>query len=247
MDVLFNPQTDRQRRTRDAVGALAAYGAGSIGRRMFEGKPRTSRAPPPRATAAQVVRLSHELKNLSASVINASIAATYTPYPLNLVTQGTNANDRTGRRIRMERLLLTFDWVLNPSAPRDEYRVLVVYDKESRGSAPALSDVLTNTASTNASLISSYNQDNANRFVICFDKAEHKTATVCYHSADSFSAAARWSHAISVPPNVHFYNTSAGTIADVDSGSLYMFVIGLTPGGYYSSYSFDTQMYFRDI
>jgi hypothetical protein len=46
--------------------------------------------------------------------------------------------------------------------------------------------------------------------------------------------------------NTHYYNTNAGTVADIDSGSITMFMISLTAVKV-TSYWYSARLLFRDL
>lgn len=93
--------------------------------------------------------------------------------PINLVRAGSSYFNRIGRRIEMKSCHLKF--MLRPKqtiASTDYGRVMLVYDSQTNGAAPAISDVIQDTdqAGTNAtSAFSATNLNNRDRFKVLAD------------------------------------------------------------------------------
>jgi hypothetical protein len=199
-------------------------------------------------TAAQIVRASHELKNFPLSVTGNSLStSTYVPVLLNAVQQGSSANNRTGRKIQMEKLRLALDFEVDPNNSYDYVRVVLFLDRESRGGAPGAGDLLTNTTSLEHQVLSSLNEDNKNRFKILFDdNITIRQNTINSSSGYLFGGVQRVNVTIPLKAKVDFYNTTTGTIADIDQGALYMFFFGFA-ANHPTGFSYDTQLFFRDV
>jgi len=247
MDIVMNPTTDRQRRTRNALGATAAYAAGVAARRLLGG---TIPRPVCQPSVAALVRATHEPKNLDISSTGGTFSTTaYTLNPLNLIVQGVTGNTRTGRQVRLESLRLSFNFQNQTAVSEDLIRVMVVYDKETRGTSPGSGDILQVNTFGLAQLNSSWNFDNVpTRFQILVDKVMSLTPTV---STSSTNAA--WNSPdnhllvnVKIGRQTHFYNTSAGTVADIDSGGLFLILMGKN-GTSGSAYSYDSRLVFRDL
>jgi hypothetical protein len=104
----------------------------------------------------QIIRRSHEQKN-SDTANSAGLSGTTVPISivLNSLSQGTGGTNRTGRQVRNETLRLTFKFETDPSSLQDDMvRILVVRDKESRGAAPSISDVVALTSTQDFELVS---------------------------------------------------------------------------------------------
>lgn len=247
MDIIMNPATDRQRRTRGVLGAAASYAAGVAARRLVGGVvPRPTRQP----SVAALIRATHEPKNLDISSTGGSFSTTaYTLNPLNLILQGVTGNTRTGRQVRLESLRLSFNFQNQGTVSEDLIRVLVVYDKETRGTSPGSGDILQTNVFGLAQLNSAHNFDNVpTRFQVLADKVMSLTPTVTTNSTNT-----AWNSPdnhlimnIKIGRNTHYYNTSAGTSADIDSGGLFLLLMGknATTG---SAYSYDSRLVFRDL
>lgn len=135
------------------------------------------------------------------------------PVLLNGVQQGSDATTRIGRKMIMKSLLLRWSWNLGAtSTGGSPVRILIVYDKQANAVAPAISDVL--VADT---FISQNNLNNRDRFVI-----------LCDQITEPVSANANGSIGGSVYKKINletmFNAGTAGTIGDITSGSVYLFV-----------------------
>lgn len=95
--------------------------------------------------------------------------------PLNLISAGSSFFNRIGRKVEMKSLLLEIN--LNPvSAVRncgaDTLRILVVYDRQTNGATPAITDILQDTEQNGTNTTaptSNINLNNRDRFQIIRD------------------------------------------------------------------------------
>jgi hypothetical protein len=194
--------------------------------------------------ASKAIRQTKELKNLDTVYGPGFLNATYLSVLMNPVTQGSNANERTGRQIRVERIRLALTFGSNTAAVvlADAVRYVVFLDRESRGGAALQADVLQNIGTQAAAINSSYDADNVPaRFKILSDGiinlVPRFSGQVMYESA-----------VLDIPVNamIHYYNTSAGTIADIEKGAIYVFFMG-TAAANFSTVAADVRLWFRDV
>jgi len=132
---------------------------------------------------------------------------------LNGCVQGTEATNRIGRKIVMSSLYLKGTFNLGTtSTGGGTARIIVVYDKQANGTAPAITDVLLSD-----DVLSPNNLSNRDRFTkIC----DFETETISVNGINSVSVETYRRLNLET-----MYNTgNAGTIGDITSGSLYMFV-----------------------
>jgi hypothetical protein len=197
-----------------------------------------------------IVRATHEKKNLDTVSYNNTLSGTaYTAFLLNSINQGTGANNRTGREVLLDSLRLSMLLYNASTQTGDLARVVVVQDKECRGSAAGTADVLQASTFGTAQLLSSHNFDNVpTRFKVLFDKTYRLVPTV---STSATNAA--WNEPfihdvchIPLRGKTHFYNTSGNGIGDIDSGSIYLFVFGYASAAE-SVFSLDSRLIYRDI
>lgn len=136
----------------------------------------------PRPLPARLVSRSGEIKALVVSSGTgapggAALACNSTGsiIALNLIQAGSSFFNRVGRKIEMKSLLLEFTprpVAAARSTAADTLRVLVVYDRQTNGALPAISDILQDTEQngTNTTIsTSNINLNNRDRFQIIRD------------------------------------------------------------------------------
>jgi len=106
-----------------------------------------------------------DVDDLGTSLVTGSVLL------LNGIAQGTDYNQRIGRKCQLKSLFIRFTVNVNPGAlgllaPQgDVVRLLIVYDCQSNGAAPAITDVL-----STVNYDSPMNLNNRDRFKILYDK-----------------------------------------------------------------------------
>lgn len=163
-----------------------------------------------------------EKKNIDVNNANAVVAAQTgaTIFLLNGVTPGTSGTTRVGRRITMTSLNWRWVGALAPTtAGASPIRLLIVYDKQANAAAPGAGDVLVIDA-----IDSPMNLNNSRRFKILADVEIPCVGT---------SGPAAWSETgfrdftakgTKAGLDVEFNAGTAGTIADIQTGSIYALV-----------------------
>lgn len=151
-----------------------------------------------------------ELKNIDDAASKwTNLASTWTITCLNDVVQGTSGTTRIGRKILMKSLICQ-GYLTNTS---NIARILIVYDKQSNGAAPAATDVLTSNT-----IFALMNLDNRDRFIVVADiypfaqsenLAGNDTTTMAYYLRRKMNLET-------------IYSGNAGTVADITSGGLFM-------------------------
>ena len=111
---------------------------------------------------------------------------------LNGTTNGSNFWNRLGSRISMKniylKLLLTKNTAYSgegTTQPYATYRMSIVYDKQTQGAAPLVSDIwanISNTGSLTSSLTAAVSLETRDRFVILWDRF---ITTWPYNTAES--------------------------------------------------------------
>lgn len=153
-----------------------------------------------------------ELKNIDTNpTFPAFGVGTGTLTLLNGVSQGTTATTRLGRRITLKSLYLRgFVGMGATSTGYAPIRCIIVYDKQANGAAPAATDVLlTNTLS------SPNNLSNSRRFVTLVDYIIPNGIGTSGPQGQQIQVYKKLNHP------VEFNNGSAGTVADIQTGSVY--------------------------
>lgn len=172
---------------------------------------RTRRA----AGAAAIVSLK-ELKFIDSAPANDPplSAAFNTVTILNTCIAGALATNRIGRKIRMENLFLR--WGFNMAATStggSPFRILIVYDKQTNTAAPAITSVLLSD-----DFDSPMNLSNRDRFIIVMDEL-----TECIGTALQPAIAGK--RFVNLKGLEVMYNTTeGGTVADITTGGLFLFV-----------------------
>jgi hypothetical protein len=200
-------------------------------------------------STSAVIRAAHEPKNYD-TVTNYSLSTTAgTLLLLNDIVQGSGGTNRTGRQVHLEHLRLALTFYAQQNVSSEMVRYMVLLDKECRGAAPAIGDVLNNTTFGLISLLSSHNFDNVpTRFKILADEVIPIQPTVTVNATNT-----AWNNPyyhrllhIKLKSVVHYYNTSVGTVADIDQNSMYLIVWGDQSVNATSLYV-DSRLVFRDL
>lgn len=170
-----------------------------------------------------------EVKNFEAggtiaTTFNASTFAA--PSLLNGLQYGTAANQHVGRKVMLRSILIRMTSNLGPTSTQGaNTRVLVIYDRQTNGAAPAALDITTAN-----DFWSVMNLNNSDRFVVIFDKI-----------LPAISQNGNWSVAKKVYKKLSldmiFNAGSTGTVTDIQTGSLYLLVgingtMGVANGGF---------------
>ena len=157
---------------------------------------------------------------------------------LNGIARGDDINERVGRRVRLASLQASIVNYVTPATGIDQtHRCLIVYDKQSNGVAPAITDVL-----VSASTVAMPNLDNRQRFVILYDKLMHLNAAAEPGSMVAFKINKR------LPYGVQFNSGDAGTVADIQTGGLFFITIGsIAAGGTAGTFSGRVRVRYTDM
>lgn len=139
---------------------------------------------------------------------------------INPCAQGTTAVTRAGRRTMMTQLSYLFQAALiTGSTGASAIRLLIVYDRQSNGVAPAATDVVVADQ-----LDAPMNLANSRRFKILVDEVNDGISTagpasVIWKGFRDFTA-----KGTKRGLECEFKDTSAGNITDITTGSIYSFV-----------------------
>jgi hypothetical protein len=192
----------------------------------------------------------HEKKNLDLQVIGQAISGTAYYYNLlNGCAQGTAAPNRQGRKTKMESLRLSMIFALSPLAIVDTVRIMVVLDKECRGTSAGSSDILTTNTFGQAAILSSWNFDNVpTRFKILYDEALTIHSDVVTNSTTTDWSGTLVHRLIHIPmkTEVHYYDVANGGIGGIDANSLALFVFGGQATNTTTLF-YDSRVVFRDL
>jgi len=141
---------------------------------------------------------------------------------LNGLTIGSNqVDDRIGKDVFMKSLTIQGELSNNTAALYNICRTIVFMDMETKGAAPAITDVLTTATS-----MSFYNSGNLHRFKILLDDV------VTLQGVKGQPAAACFFHkTIPLGIPIWFNNGNAGTVADISKNSIYVLSISNIAAG----------------
>lgn len=157
---------------------------------------------------------SNELKNIDVTSTTTLVAGqtTATVLLLNGVAQGTTATTRLGRRVTIKSLYWLWQAELvSTTTGGAPCRLLIVYDKQANATAPVSTDVVVADAIVNPN-----NLSNSRRFVTLFDEVIEALGT---GGPQSFMR--KGYKKLNLP--VEFNAGSAGTVGDIQTGSVYAF------------------------
>jgi hypothetical protein len=192
----------------------------------------------PRSLVRSIVNQAHERKTQATEAIGVALGTGMSFTLMNPLSQGTGGNQRIGRDVVNERVNVRYQIQGGAINAADVCRVLLLYDKESRGALPATSDVVTNT-SAGYIQISTLNEDNlGNRFIVLMDNLhaiQPSTTTSFPFAVCVKSIKKTWM--------THYYNTNVGTIADIDSGALVLCMVSYLNA---CTITYDIQTVYRD-
>lgn len=181
-------------------------------------------------------------------VIDTSISAygcdtTGTVTLLNGVALGTDYTSRIGRKTRnaslyIRGIITPYDANSGPTLAR----IIVVYDKQTDGAAPAVGDIL-NAVNSLAQL----NLDNRDRFVVLVDKI-YAVGEVSNVATQTF-AGAPTVHPVKIYRKIGmdtiFKNTGLAS-ADISTGGIYMVTVGSQPSATAALLTCSTRVRFTD-
>lgn len=145
---------------------------------------------------------------------------------LNGMAQGTSQSTRIGNKISMTSILLrlaAFNGEAGASAPIIRY--LIVYDKQTNAATPAITDVL-----TAATVLAPMNLANRDRFVVLAEDTFRPDNTFNDTAAIAEYAEFRQRY-IKIRLDTVFNNTSGGTVADIQSGGLFIIALSTMVNG----------------
>ena len=174
-----------------------------------------------------------EKKNLDVpSAISGGAANVFgTIVPLNLCAQGVLASQRVGRKIQMKSLLLKWKTdAIEGATDVSPFRVLVVYDKQTNGILPAVTDILTQNM-----IIVPNNLSYADRFITLMDfmtdPQQNTSQSLCGTQFRKLNLEA-------------MYQGAGGTIAEINTGGVYILVANPTNA---DSMNFFARIRYTDI
>jgi len=195
----------------------------------------------------------------SASTTITSSAGPPIPTTLNLCVQGTGPYNRIGQRIQMMSLRITgYVW---PNATTTAYsagRIIVVYDRQANAALPVWTDLIANVTqagSVNTGVYGNLNLANRERFIILADERYNFSPSTATGSATSAVTAteknpvmANFDRFIKLRGlEAHFNQTNGGTYADIQTGSITIFLVGDATSGGNFTFTYWTRLRYQDL
>lgn len=105
-----------------------------------------------------------------------ALTTTGSVVPLNLIAAGSSFFNRVGRKVEMLSVELAFQFGIvsqTVTTPQDWARILIVYDRQTNGANPTISDILQDSDSLGAnsfSVTAGLNLNNRDRFLVIYDE-----------------------------------------------------------------------------
>lgn len=189
-------------------------------------------------SAYRLAKRANSLINVEKKFIDTAntVSTSTTPAitPLTLVAEGDDYNQRNGRSIKLSSLQCRYYINANATATISYMlRVLIIIDKDSRGSAPTASEIFQDSTNFNTPI----NLNNGKRFVVLFDKVTDVSPSGAYTDD-----ALKWKQYYKkLSMHTTFMGTGA-TQADADNNHIYLVYMatgGANPPGF--SYYFRTR------
>lgn len=159
-----------------------------------------------------------EFKSVDTDLAGAGNTTPTAIYLLNGLVPGTGSAQRIGRQVSLRSLELRFSF--SGGAADSFWRYIVLFDKQANAAAPAITDLLVANA-----LYSPKNLTYARRFIILLDEIGSVETQANQGSMITFEKYKRLNYV------TEFNAGTAGTIADIATGSLYLFVLGSNAAG----------------
>lgn len=180
----------------------------------------------------------HEIKSIDLPVALYPFTAAGSITALNLVSAGSSYFNRIGRKIEMKYLYLNAIVAMNATSTFGYGRIIIVYDKQTNGAAPLVSDVIQTTDQAGANTLtvfSNINLNNRDRFSILRDirvflPSGTFTAGVITNAQNEDPVASTFLHKqfISLRGMYTQYraDSAPSVVGDIATGGLFMLVIG---------------------
>lgn len=143
---------------------------------------------------------------------------------LNGCIPGTSATNRIGRKISMKNLNMRCYYDTQPTSGSGFVRTMLIYDMQSNGVAPTAADVFLNGSTPFITM--PLNLDNRDRFKVIHDRTRYISAGSGLSDTNMIYYK-KYFKRLGLPT---IYNAgSAGTVADIQTGALYLIVMTTCP------------------
>lgn len=159
---------------------------------------------------------------------------------LNACVRGSDIGDRVGRQIMMKSIQLNIHaYAKAGTGVRQVGRALVVYDRQTNGSLPAVTDIITTVSRVTAPR----NLNNRKRFKILWDMP------ICLSSdvTDNDQSQITIQKYRKLRHPVEFNSGNAGTYGDISTGALWLVLYGTeATGTTAATFDYDSRVRFLD-
>lgn len=154
---------------------------------------------------------------------------------LNAATAGAGANARIGRKTQLKSLLVRYN--VSTAAQSTDVRILIVYDKQSDGLTPDITQILSGgaTPTYNAPM----NLSNSDRFVVLADEIDHTYAG----GANAYSRSGKIYRKLNLPEH---FNGTGGAFSDISSGAIWI-MCSVSSGGGGAGIGYYSRIRFTDV
>lgn len=172
--------------------------------------------------------------------LNSTVSIT----PINLIRAGSSFFNRIGRKVELKSLHLKgFVQPVRTIAAQDYVRIMIVYDAQTNGALPAISDIIQDTdqaGTNNTTSTSSANLNNRDRFRILCD---YRIVTPSQTVTAGQVTTPGWIDPVTVFTDVERYmklkglhtvfkaDSSPAVIGDIATGALYLVTYGGNASG----------------
>lgn len=164
----------------------------------------------------QYTRPKQEWKAIDTSIAGAAANTTGNIVLINGCVRGDDIEERDGRQINLRSVELRGKTsVTEETGVAQRHRILLVLDKNPHGTNPSIDDIL----KTNSTL-ALRNLDNRKRFKIIMDK------TYALNASGEVGSGRLFKKYIKMTYNTQYNGGTAGTIADIESGALFIVLMG---------------------
>lgn len=179
---------------------------------------------------------------------------------LNAIPQSTTSGGRIGRDVYYMSVEVTLvagvssNETAGTDYANEHVRLLIVWDTETNGAAPALSTLLDQQSATTPYVNSVYNTDNINRrgcrYSVLCDTIIPIRPVMAYNTGATTQQVMGQTvkhFRCRLGKRGHFFNSSTPSVADILKGGLFAFVIaGANGAAAKSSFQLAWQLYYRD-
>jgi len=204
-----------------------------------------------------------ETKFVDTAIQSIAFVSTATPptaISLIIPVQGAAAFNRVGSKITLRSIRIRGNVTPALTNIGGLARILVVYDKQANAALPVWTDVIlgvTSAGAASSTITDGINMANRDRFIVLADE-QFNLPSLTYAAGVQTNQAYPFEKNPSMfnfdrfinmkDAEMHFNNTNGGTFADIQTGSVSIFIaqeVGTTPNAWF--FNFSTRARYRDF